>query len=194
MFGIDVPILAFTHCRDVAAAVTKAGGMGVLGAVAHSPEQLEIDLAWIEKEVGGLPYGIDVIVPAKYAGSDEGGYTIDDIRKLIPAEHIAFVDDILRRYDVPPLADDERRSVLGGTSRGDAAVPFSANQADSLLEVALAHRPALVVNALGPPPAHMIERAKQEGRLIGALAGKAQHAERHVNVGVDVIIAQGYEA
>jgi NAD(P)H-dependent flavin oxidoreductase YrpB (nitropropane dioxygenase family) len=195
MFGIDVPILAFTHCRDVAAAVTKAGGMGVLGAVAHSPEQLEIDLAWIENEVGSRPYGIDVIVPAKYAGSDEGGYTVDDIRKLIPAEHIAFVDDILRRYDVPPLADDgEHRSLLGGTGRGDAAVPFSANQADSLLEVALAHRPSLVVNALGPPPAHMIERAKQEGRLIGALAGKAQHAERHVNVGVDLIIAQGYEA
>ena len=116
MFGIDVPILAFSHCRDVVAAVTKAGGMGVLGAVAHSPEQLEIDLAWIENEVGSRPYGIDVIVPAKYAGSDEGGYTLDDIRKLIPAEHIAFVDDILRRY----------------------AVPFSANQTDVLLEVALA--------------------------------------------------------
>jgi NAD(P)H-dependent flavin oxidoreductase YrpB (nitropropane dioxygenase family) len=195
MFGIDVPILAFTHCRDVVAAVTKAGGMGVLGAVTHSPEQLEIDLDWIEKEVGRRPYGIDLIVPAKYAGSDEGGYTIDDIRELIPAEHIAFVDDILRRYDVPPLADDdELRSVLGGTARGDAAVPFSANQADPLLEVALARRPSLVVNALGPPPAHMIERAKQEGRLIGALAGKAQHAERHVNVGVDVVIAQGAEA
>ncbi|MDP9334786.1 MAG: nitronate monooxygenase [Actinomycetota bacterium] len=195
MFGIDVPILAFTHCRDVAAAVTKAGGMGVLGAVAHSPEQLEIDLAWIENEVGSRPYGIDVIVPAKYAGSDEGGYTLDDIRKLIPAEHIAFVDDILRRYDVPPLADDgAHRSLLGRSARGDAAVPFSANQADPLLEVALAHRPSLVVNALGPPPAHMIERAKQEGRLIGALAGKAQHAERHVNAGVDVIIAQGAEA
>jgi NAD(P)H-dependent flavin oxidoreductase YrpB (nitropropane dioxygenase family) len=195
MFGIDVPIPSLTHCRDAGAAMTKAGGMGVLGAVAHSPEQLEIDLAWIENEVGGRPYGIDVIVPAKYAGSDEGGYTLDDIRKLIPAEHIAFVDDILRRYDVPPLADDDgHRSLLGGSARGDAAVPFSANQADPLLEVALAHRPSLVVNALGPPPAHMIERTKQEGRLIGALAGKAQHAERHVNAGVDVIIAQGAEA
>ncbi len=195
MFGIDVPILAFTHCRDVVAAVTKAGGMGVLGAVAHTPEQLEIDLAWIENEVGSRPFGIDLIVPAKYAGSDEGGYTLDDIRKLIPAEHVAFVDDILRRYDVPALADDGGRgSVLRGTAQGDAAVPFSANQADPLLEIALAHRPSLVVNALGPPPAHMIERAKQEGRLIGALAGKAQHAERHVNVGVDVIIAQGSEA
>jgi len=195
MFGIDVPLLAFSHCRDVVAAVTKAGGMGVLGAVTHSPEQLEIDLLWIEKEVGAKPFGIDLIVPAKYAGSDAGGYTIDDIRKLIPAEHIAFVDDILRRYDVPPLADDGgRRSLLGGTAHDHAAVPFSANQADPLLEVALAHRPSLVVNALGPPPAHMIERAKQEGRWVGALAGKAQHAERHVNVGVDVIIAQGAEA
>ncbi len=190
MFGIDVPILAFTHCRDVVAAVTKAGGMGVLGVVAHTPEQLEIDLQWIEVEVGEKPYGIDLIVPAKYAGSDEGGYKLDDIRKLIPAEHIAFVDDILRRYDVPPLTEDSGLRGLGGGS----AVPFSANQADPLLEVALAHRPSLVVNALGPPPAHMIERAKQEGRLVGALAGKAQHAERHVNVGVDVIIAQGAEA
>ena len=195
MLEIDVPILAFTHCRDVVAAVTKAGGMGVLGAVAHSPAQLEIDLAWIEDEVGGRPYGVDLIVPAKYAGSDAGGYTMADIASLIPAEHIAFVEEILRRYDVPALTDGEpARGLLGGTDAGDMAVPFSERQADSLLEIALAHRPSLVVNALGPPPAHMIERVKQEGRLIGALAGKAQHAQRHVNAGVDVIIAQGAEA
>ncbi len=195
LFGIDLPILAFTHCRDVVAAVTKAGGMGVLGAVAHSPEQLEIDLAWIEAEVGDRPYGIDLIVPATYAGSDAGGYTLDDIRQLIPAEHIAYVEDILRRYDVPPLpADEEGPGILGRYGGSGSVAPFSASQADPLLEIALAHRPSLVVNALGPPPAHMIERAKQEGRLVGALAGKAQHAERHVNVGVDVIIAQGAEA
>jgi NAD(P)H-dependent flavin oxidoreductase YrpB (nitropropane dioxygenase family) len=195
MFGIDLPILAFTHCRDVVAAVTKAGGMGVLGAVAHSPEQLEIDLEWIEAEVGGRPYGIDLIVPAKYAGSDAGGYTLDDIRQLIPAEHVAYVEDILRRYDVPPLpVDEEGPGILGRYGGSGTAAPFSESQADPLLEIALAHRPTLVVNALGPPPAHMIERVKQEGRLVGALAGKAQHAERHVNVGVDVIIAQGAEA
>lgn len=195
MFGIDVPILAFTHCRDVVAAVTKAGGMGVLGAVAHSPEQLEIDLNWIEAEVGSKPYGIDLIVPAKYAGSDAGGYTLDDIRKLIPAEHIAYVNDILKRYDVPTLAQNEPAPGSGGRGVDAGGVaPFSASQADPLLEIALAHRPSLVVNALGPPPPHMIERVKQEGRLLGALAGKAQHAERHVNAGVDVIIAQGAEA
>lgn len=195
LFGIDVPILAFTHCRDVVAAVTKAGGMGVLGAVAHSPEQLEIDLAWIEAEVGDRPYGIDLIVPAKYAGSDAGGYTLDDIRQLIPAEHVAYVDDILRRYDVPPLSPDEPGRGMLGRGGGEGSVaPFSESQAGPLLEIALAHRPSLVVNALGPPPGHMIERVKEEGRLLGALAGKAQHAERHVNAGVDVIIAQGAEA
>ena len=192
MFGIDIPILAFTHCRDVVAAVTKAGGLGVLGAVAHSQEQLEIDLAWIEDEVGGRPYGIDLIVPAKYAGDGDGGFTMDNIRQLIPAEHKAFVDDILRRYDVPPLPEGDGPG--RGVANSGTAAPFSANQADPLLEIALAHRPALVVNALGPPPPHMIERVKQEGRLLGALAGKAQHAQRHVNAGVDLIIAQGAEA
>ena len=193
MFGIDVPILAFSHCRDVVAAVSRAGGMGVLGAVAHSPEQLEIDLAWIENEVGVRPFGIDLIVPAKYAGSDQGDYTLDDIRRLIPSEHVAYVEDILRRYGVPPLADAD----AGARHRYDdsgIAAPFSASQADPLLEIALAHRPSLVVNALGPPPQHMIDRAKEEGRLVGALAGKVQHAQRHVNAGVDVIIAQGAEA
>jgi hypothetical protein len=107
MFGIDVPIVAFTHCRDVVVAVSKAGGMGVLGAAGHSDEQLEIDLDWIEAEIGGLPYGVDLIVPAKYAGSDEGGMTIHDLVAMIPDEHRAFVDDILTRYDVPELPADD---------------------------------------------------------------------------------------
>ncbi len=193
MFGIDVPILAFTHCRDVVAAVTKAGGMGVLGAAAHSPEQLEIDLKWIEDEIGDRPYGVDVIVPAKYAGSDEGGLTMAGIRSMIPDEHRAFVAQLMEKYDVPALPDDGRPRRDPATAAGGAA-PFSAAMMDPLLEIALAHQPRLLVNALGPPPGHMIERCKEEGRLIGALAGKAQHAERHVNAGVDLIIAQGAEA
>ena len=83
MFGIDVPILAFSHCRDVVAAVSKAGGLGVLGAVAHSDRQLEIDLEWIEAEIGDRPYGIDLIVPAKYTGSDDGGVTLADLQAML---------------------------------------------------------------------------------------------------------------
>ena len=193
MFGIDVPILAFTHCRDVVAAVSRAGGMGVLGAAAHTPEQLEIDLKWIEDEIGDRPYGVDVIVPAKYAGSDEGGLTMDSIRSMIPAEHREFVDRLMEKYDVPPFEADDRPRRDPADAAGNAA-PFSAAMMDPLLEISLAHQPRLLVNALGPPPGHMIDRCKEEGRLIGALAGKAQHAERHVNAGVDLIIAQGAEA
>ena len=196
MFGIDLPILAFSHCRDVVAAVSKAGGMGVLGSVAHSPEGLEVDLAWIEAKIGDRPYGVDLIVPAKYAGDAEGGLSIDAVKELIPAEHVAFVNDILKRYDVPELpADGQGPSASGGPVRDTGSgMIFSAERAGPQLDIALAHKTALVVNALGPPTPHMIEATKEAGRLVGALAGAAQHAERHVNAGVDVIVAQGYEA
>ena len=101
MFGVEFPILAFSHCRDVVAAVSKAGGLGVLGAVAHSDTQLEIDLAWIEEEVGDRPYGVDLIIPARYEGDADGGLQLSDIAALIPAEQQQFVDEILKRYDVP---------------------------------------------------------------------------------------------
>ena len=198
LLGIDVPIFAFSHCRDVVAAVSRAGGLGVLGAVAHTPEQLEIDLQWIEDEVGDKPYGVDLIVPAKYAGDEGGGYSLADVAQLIPAEAKAFVDDILARYDVPalpPPSEQEQEAMAARARAGTTrAAPFSANSAVPQLEIALAHRTAFVANALGPPPAFLIDRVKEEGRLVGALAGKAVHAERHVQAGVDVIIAQGSEA
>lgn len=194
MLGIEFPIFAFSHCRDVVAAVTKAGGLGVLGAVAHSPEALETDLAWIEDEVGGRPYGVDLIVPAKYAGDEDGGYTLDDIAQLIPDTHRAFVAEILERYDVPelPAGDTTQGRSAGGSHDGDA--PFSANAALPQLDVALASNASFIANALGPPPGFLIDRCKDEGKLIGALAGRPQHAERHQAAGVDIIIAQGSEA
>src|SRR5688500_14674857 len=162
MLGIEFPIFAFSHCRDVVAAVSKAGGLGVLGAVAHSPEQLEIDLKWIEDEVGDRPYGVDLIVPAKYAGDEGGGYTLADVAQLIPAEAKAFVDDILARYDVPalPPPDPDEQAAAARRQGGGRAAPFSANSAGPQLEIALAHRTAFVANALGPPPQFLIDRVK----------------------------------
>ena len=190
-FNIDVPIFAFSHCRDVVAAVSKAGGFGVLGAVGHSPDALEIDLKWIEDEVGEHPYGVDLIVTAKYEGSDEGGLTVHKIADMIPDVHHEYVTQILEKYDVPELAETNSGQF---SMKNDGAAPMSAGTAGPQLEIALAHNPSLVVNALGPPPQFMIDRVKEAGRKVGALAGKAQHAERHVNAGVDLIIAQGYEA
>jgi len=189
LLGIEFPILAFTHCRDVVAAVTRAGGMGVLGAAGHTPEELDIDLKWITEQVGGRPFGVDLIVPAKYVGKDEGGVSRSELRARIPQAHRDFVEDIMRRYDVPPLpeGDGPRR---GG---GDAA-PMSYDQAVPLMDVAFSYPIGLIVNALGSPPPDMVARAREHGVKVAALAGKAAHAVRHVAAGVDLVIAQGYEA
>jgi NAD(P)H-dependent flavin oxidoreductase YrpB (nitropropane dioxygenase family) len=187
MFGIEFPIVAFTHCRDVVVAVSKAGGLGVLGTVAHSDDQLETDLAWIEDELGDRPYGIDLIVPARYAGSDEGGLSVADLVSTIPGAHREFLDELLERYGVPENPDS-----TGWAERpGDA--PFSANRAIRQLDIALAHRPVLVANALGPPPRDMVERCHEAGVKVAALAGTKVHAERHVTADADIIIAQGTE-
>jgi NAD(P)H-dependent flavin oxidoreductase YrpB (nitropropane dioxygenase family) len=190
MFGIEFPILAFTHCRDVVAAVTKAGGLGVLGAAGISPDQLDIDLRWIRDEVGERPFGVDVIVPAKYEGKDEGGLPWAAMAAMIPQAHRDFLDDLLRRYDVPPLPDGDG----AGRRSGDRAAPMSLNQAHGLLDVAFAHPISLIANALGPPPKEMLDRAQENGVKVAALAGKKAHAVRHVAAGVDLIVAQGYEA
>jgi NAD(P)H-dependent flavin oxidoreductase YrpB (nitropropane dioxygenase family) len=187
MLGIEFPILAFSHCRDVVAAVTRAGGFGVLGAVAHTPEQLEIDLDWIESEVGGRPYGVDLLLPTKYVGAEEGGITADQVRSLLPPEQQAFVEDILRRYDVPELPDEPDLLDHRGLS-------ISPKGYGPLLDVAFAHGIRMVASALGPPPPDLIERAHASDVAVAALAGSRVHAERHQAAGVDLIVAQGTEA
>jgi NAD(P)H-dependent flavin oxidoreductase YrpB (nitropropane dioxygenase family) len=189
MLGIEFPILAFTHCRDVVAAVTKAGGFGVLGASGHTPEELDVDLRWIAEQVGDKPFGVDIIVPAKYVGKDEGGVHRSELKSRIPQGHKDFVDDLLKRYDVPELPPDTARR-----RDPDDAAPMSYDQAVPLMDVAFSHPIKLIVNALGAPPPDMVERAKANGVKIAALAGKVSHAVRHVAAGVDLIIAQGHEA
>ena len=189
MLGVEFPILAFSHCRDVVAAVSNAGGFGVLGAVAHTPEQLEIDLGWIEAETKGRPYGLDLLLPAKYAGADDGGLDREAVRQLLPPEQQQFVDDILARYDVPPLPQDmpRGRDAFGGLS-------VSPKGYEPLLDIAFAHRIRLIASALGPPPPSLIERAHESDVKVAALAGTAVHAERHNMAGADLIVAQGTEA
>ena len=187
MLGVEYPILAFSHCRDVVAAVSRGGGMGVLGAVGHTPEQLEQELSWIEEQVGDRPYGVDVLIPAKLSGGEQD---LDPARweSMIDDEHREFVRSLLERYDVPPLGPDEGRRRQGPGSVGSPAM------AKELIDVALAHRTRLVANALGTPPPWFVEEAKGRGVVTAALAGTRQHAERHVNAGVDIVVAQGYEA
>src|SRR3989449_972559 len=107
LFGIEYPIFAFSHCRDVVAAVSRAGGMGVLGALYFSPEELELELKWIDEHVGGKPYGVDVVMPAKYEGSDLGDAEelLGKLQGMIPAEHRKFLDDLLAEHGVEPSTE-----------------------------------------------------------------------------------------
>src|SRR6202008_44315 len=108
LLGVEFPICAFSHCRDVVAAVSNAGGLGILGAVAHSPERLESELTWIEQQTGGKPYGVDLLLPPKYVGAERGGIDATDVGELLPEEHRAFVDDLLVRYGISVPTDEER--------------------------------------------------------------------------------------
>jgi NAD(P)H-dependent flavin oxidoreductase YrpB (nitropropane dioxygenase family) len=187
-FGIEFPIFAFSHCRDVVAAVSRAGGLGVLGALAFTADELEVELKWIDEHVDGKPYGVDLVMPANYVG--KGGKQPDEaeLRAMIPQEHWDYMEKVLAEYNVPPMPEDYKE-------RARAAGLGVDDQATRAVEVALKHDGVrLLVNALGPPPVEVVEKAHEHDVLVGALIGNKHHAEKQVAIGVDVIVAQGTEA
>ncbi|GHD38969.1 nitronate monooxygenase [Halioglobus pacificus] len=185
--GIDYPIFAFTHCRDVVVAVSKAGGIGVLGAVGFSPEQLKEELDWIDEHIGDKSYGVDVVIPQKYEGMGEMSPEEMEAQlwKMVPQEHMDFAQKLLADAGVPEWPDGTNTMGLMGWTEATAT---------PLLEEAL-KRPQcrMIANALGTPPADKIKMVQDSGRLIGALCGKVKQAVAHKEAGLDFVIAQGGE-
>jgi len=188
MLGIEFPLLAFSHCRDVVAEVSRAGGFGVFGAVTLPPDRLEEELSWIDEHVGGKPYGVDLIVPNKIEGKGQE-ITSDDLLKVVPEEHKAFAAQILESHGVPADDLEETRRVHAGF--GDN---LRESGAAKLLEAAFSHPIKLIANALGVPPRIMLELGKQHGVVVAALVGAKQHAIRQVEAGVDILVVSGGEA
>ncbi|WP_421845562.1 nitronate monooxygenase [Mycobacterium sp.] len=186
--GIEFPIFAFTHCRDVVVAVSKAGGFGVLGAVGFTPEQLEIELNWIDENIGDHHYGVDIVVPNKYEGmgsNQSADELAGTLRSMVPQQHLDFARKILADHGVP-VEDSTQDSLqlLGWTE----------TTATPQVEVALQHpKMTLIANALGTPPADMITHIHETGRKVAALCGSPSQARKHADAGVDIIIAQGGE-
>ena len=181
-FGIDFPLFAFSHCRDVVAAVSNAGGLGVLGATAYTPELLDQELSWIDDHVGGKSYGLDLIVPATFEGKGEN-LSRDQLADRIPESYRGFVAELLAAHDIEP----EQKPRLGPSF-------LSGNTGRELLEVAMSHPIRLIANALGVPLDYMIEAGKERGIPVAALVGAKEHAVKQVQAGVDLIVAQGTEA
>jgi NAD(P)H-dependent flavin oxidoreductase YrpB (nitropropane dioxygenase family) len=165
--------------------VSKAGGIGVRGVAGHSTEGLRVELEWIEKEVGGKPFGVDLLLPARFAGSDRGGFDASQLDERIPEAHRRFVDDLLERHGVPPLP-------AGAEVRPEFSVGYEKQR--DVIELVFQHPISLIASALGPPPAWMIEQGRARGVKVAALAGTVEHARRHVEAGVDLVVAQGTEA
>ena len=180
-FGIEFPLFAFSHCRDVVAAVSNAGGFGVLGGVAFTPDQLEKELCWIDDHVNGKPYGVDIIVPAKFEGKGEN-LTAAQLADRIPEDHRSFIAELLAEHDIPI----EETRIASSALSGDTG--------RSLLEVSLKHPIKLMANALGVPPDYMIAAGKERGIPVAALVGAKEHAIKQVQAGVDLIVVQGTEA
>ena len=187
MLGIEFPLLAFSHCRDVVAAVSKAGGMGVFGAVKYTPEELREELAWIDAHCGGKPYGVDLIVPNKIQGK---GQAIDEdaVLAALPQAQLDFVAEQMTNAGVEP--GDLREMARD-------AIHFAKNLdsgAEEALEVAFSFPIKLIANALGAPPPVMFDFARKHGVPVAALVGAKEHAIAQINAGVDILVAAGGEA
>ena len=188
MLDIEFPLVAFTHCRDVVVAVSKAGGCGVLGAVGMSPEQLEKELKWIDEHIDGKPYGVDVLIPNKMVGKDEK-FDADKLVKMIPQEYADFRTDVLANHgiDAPELRNiDAAGSGFAANTQSDGA--------KALLDVAFKHPIKIIANALGVPPDWMIQMGKDNDCKVAALLGTAEHAINQVKAGVDILVVSGTEA
>lgn len=188
MFGIEAPIFAFSHCRDVVVEVSKAGGLGVLGMGRMSPERVREELRWIDAHIGGKPYGIDILSPTTYADPGEQKLELD---KVVPAEHLGFVRKMLDDAGVPRLPQSDEKEIQQTLLKENA---FTREESELMVEIAMQHPIRLIVNALGSPPPGLVERAHARGIKVAAMAGSEKHALRHKAAGCDFVIAVGHEA
>lgn len=181
--GIEHAIFGFTPFPAVAAAITRAGGFGVLGAVRYTaPDDLARDLDWMQEHTDGKPYGLDVVMPAKKVE----GVSETDVEAMIPPGHRQFVQETLAKHGVPELAE--------GEASGWRITGWMEEVARNQLDVAFGYPIKLLANALGSPPADIVARAHDRDVLVAALAGSARHARHHADAGIDIVVAQGYEA
>jgi NAD(P)H-dependent flavin oxidoreductase YrpB (nitropropane dioxygenase family) len=186
LLGIEFPLVAFTHCRDVVVEVSKAGGIGVLGAAGYNAETLEIELAWIDEHIDGMPYGVDLIAPTSMAVTDDNS-SPEQILDMVPDEHRHFAAGILARHDI------DTADVYQG-QRGGAGGFLTSGKAANIIDVAFSHPIKLIANALGVPPRYMLEMGKERGVAVAALVGAKEHATKQVEAGVDVLVVAGTEA
>ena len=188
MFGIEIPVFGFSHCRNVVAEISRAGGLGCLGTAYYTPDELEVELRWIDEQVGDRPYGVNLLLPQKYETVGERSLDFSSL----PDAHVIWQRRMLDEGGVPPLPEGEREALMRSEL---ARLHMTPEHAHELLEVALQHpNVRLAVSALGSPPPAILERFREADVKVGAMTGAVEHALKHRAAGLDLVIAQGTEA
>jgi NAD(P)H-dependent flavin oxidoreductase YrpB (nitropropane dioxygenase family) len=186
-FQIDLPIFAFSHCRDVVAAVTKAGGMGVLGAAWLTPDELQINIDWIRRQVDGKPFGVDLVFPGTHGDEKEPQEYVE----AIPSGHLDFVKKVLDEAGLQDISAADRKEFLAQYA---TKMAMTNRKSQRQLDVSLDNKIPFIVGALGVTPKWVIEAVRARGGKTGALVGSVKHAAKQRDAGVDVLVAQGTEA
>jgi NAD(P)H-dependent flavin oxidoreductase YrpB (nitropropane dioxygenase family) len=196
LLDIQQPLLAFSHSEQVVAAVSRAGGMGVLGAGNCSVDDLDRKLSWLDGQLGDVPFGVDLLLPGKYEAKEQGGLDRDELIAQVPEEHRRFAHELLSSESVPELTegytfgdvvDGGRMPIVGNHT-------YTARDSQPLIDACLASRATLFANALGVPSPEVLDAFHAKDVLVAGLGGTARHGEKHKQAGTDIIIAQGYEA
>ncbi len=177
--GIRHPIFGFSHSVDVCVAIARAGGFPVLGLAREMPHEIPGLLADVERRMGSMPYGIDLMLPSRVPQAA----SLDDLRATLPPEHVAFTDGLRQRFGVQP---PRKPSFFTTQVRSEALF-------EQQIEAVLASNCRGVAMAIGLR-AGLVERARARGKLTFSLVGSVRHARKALDAGVEVLVAQGYDA
>ena len=177
--GIEVPIFGFSHSIEVTVALAEAGGFPVFGAAREGPENIANDIALIRRRIGSKPFGVDLMYP-KLAGDEASR---DEAKKKLPPAHLAFVEALRKKYAIPAAT---RPNFFADQIRNQA---FFKAQTEAVLESDV----DAVVTAVGLPK-DVVQAAKARGKTTFALVGAARHAKAAQQAGIDILVAQGYDA
>ncbi|OWU83121.1 hypothetical protein ATO6_19875 [Oceanicola sp. 22II-s10i] len=178
-FGIDVPIFGFSHAVEVVAAVTNAGGYGVYGATRRLAAEITDEVAQIRAAVGDRPFGLDLVIPNKVPERNDRA----ELEKQVPDVHRSFIESLESKYAVPKPSEPGMRTRF----------IRSEEIQDQQIEAVAASDVNMVALGIGCPPA-VVELMKSRGKTTVALVGQERHAARALEAGVDLLVAQGYDA
>ena len=178
-YGCEYPIVSFAHTRDVAVAVSNAGGIGVFGASQVSADEMQATIRWIKERVGDKPFGVDITIPSSYVAGNR-----EELEEQIPDEHREFIAKLMRDNDIP----EPKTPGPWGTERLRGL-----SETRRKLEIMMEERIPIFASGMGSP-AFILDEMHEAGVKVWGLIGLARQAAREIEAGVDLIIAQGQDS